>query len=291
MDLATEAERLRLDLLAVAVSDRLTGGGVPHALIKGPSTANWLWTPPRRYRDVDVLVPLSRLDDAVATLAADGLATAAAGRVGEEAEHSLLLHSQDGFEIDLHISLPAVPPDGDRVWTALADHVVDLDLGVGTLRALDEPGRCLVLALHALANPRVDSQPVDDLRRARAAAAPASWVVARRLAATSGVVALFEAGLSTVDAAATGPGTPRARLYVAGAPGSALGLQRLSEQRRRDLPRAIGREIVPSSGFMSHADPDLAAGRITLPRAHLRRWRRLLAGLPAALAAWLRARG
>ena len=30
---------------------------MPHVILKGPSTARWLYDPPRAYRDVDVLVP------------------------------------------------------------------------------------------------------------------------------------------------------------------------------------------------------------------------------------------
>src|ERR1700749_375013 len=113
MDLVREANRLRLDLLSVQACDALAVAGIPHVLLKGPSTALWLYDPPRSYNDVDLMVPLSRVIEAAHALEAAGVASASAGRVGEEAEHSYLLISPEGFEVDVHISLPTVHPDGD----------------------------------------------------------------------------------------------------------------------------------------------------------------------------------
>ena len=64
-DLRVIAHQIRLDLLAVAASAALAADGVPNALLKGPTTARWLYDPPRPYRDVDLLVPCSQLDRAV----------------------------------------------------------------------------------------------------------------------------------------------------------------------------------------------------------------------------------
>ena len=53
MDLVREANRLRLDLLSVRACDALSAAGIPHVLLKGPSTALWLWsTHLRSYNDV-----------------------------------------------------------------------------------------------------------------------------------------------------------------------------------------------------------------------------------------------
>ncbi|MDT4913456.1 MAG: hypothetical protein QOC66_2584 [Pseudonocardiales bacterium] len=283
MDLLRETQRLRLDLLAVEVSRQLERSGIPHALLKGPSTANWLYDPPRVYNDVDVLVPLSRVTAAAAALTTAGIAAASGGGVGEEASHSLLMISSGGFEIDVHISLPALPTAGDRVWKTLASHLEPLDLGVGTVPALDTPGRCLVLALHAL-NRAAHPQAGEDLRRALVAAGDESWARATDLAASLGAADLFDAGLSTV-ADSDRPMSRRAYLYASGAPSAALGLQRLREARRRELPRLILREVVPTRGFMVKAYPGTAGRRFGLLRAHLLRWKGLVKALPGAVRA------
>lgn len=289
MDLIPEAIRLRLDLLAVQISQQLKVSGVPHALLKGPSTATWLYDPPRGYRDVDILVPLSRIDDAAAALQASGIATARAGGLGEEAQHSLLMHSAAGFEVDLHVSLPTVPPHGDRVWDIVAPHVEPLDLGVGTVPALDEPARCLVLALHALGT--AAGQPIEDLRQAIRVADDDAWHAAEELARRLDVADLLAAGLQMVNPAADRVDmSPRAYLYANRAPAEALGLQRLADARRRDLPRLLWRELVPTRGFMHRAYPESTSGFPGLFRAHLRRWRRIAVRLPAVVSSWRAAR-
>lgn len=287
MDVVRETQRLRLDLLAVAVSAQLARRDIPHALLKGPSTANWLYQPPRDYMDVDVLVPSSRVAATVAALTDAGIATASAGALGEEAPHSLLMVSSGGFEVDVHVSLPSVPPDGDRVWDVLAPHVEPLDLGVGTVPALDTTGRCLVLALHAL-NSGTD-KTIQDLRRALAVADEGEWEAAAGLAGRLGVSDLFEAGLGTVDPSRRAL-SPRAYLFATGAPSAALGLQRLRDAPRRKLPRLIAREVLPSRGFMVKAYPGVTGRRFGLSRAHVLRWGGLLRALPAALRA-IRAAG
>lgn len=282
IDLVQETQRLRLDMLAVEVSSALSTAHVPHAVIKGVTTARWLYDPPRSYRDVDVLIPSTGASAALRALI--GIAEPHSGRVGEEAPHSLILHSADGFEVDVHISLPTLPPAGDCLWNAFAPHVKMMTLDVGSIPVLDEPARCLVLALHALSGPS-SPQPVEDLRRAREATAPAAWDRVRQLAQQIGADDLLEAGLSL-----TGPPvrslTRRAYLHAHQAPPASLGLQRLAEARRRDLPGMILREVVPSAGFMRYAHPDLLGTRFWLVRAHARRWRTLRKQLPLALRVW-----
>lgn len=285
MDLIRETQRLRLDLLAVQISQQLQAAEVPHALLKGPSTANWLYDPPRRYVDVDMLVPLSRVGDVVSTLRASGIAEARAGRVGEEAQHSLLMLSSAGFEVDVHVSLPTVPAAGDRAWDVLAAHVEALDLGVGTVPALDTPARCLVLALHAL-NRAAHPQAGEDLRRAHAVVDRTAWHQAHRLATRLDAADLFEAGVTMIGP--VGPNqrmSKRAYLYASGAPSAALGWQRVVDARPGDRLGLLWREFVPTRGFMHGMYPELVERRLGLPRAHLRRWRGIAAQLPAAVRA------
>jgi hypothetical protein len=289
MDLHAEIERLRLDQLALAISEQLRCEGVPHVLLKGPSTANWLYDPPRRYGDVDILVPLSRVGDAVRGLDSAGLARASGGAVGEEAQHSLRMQSTLGYEVDVHVSLPCMPPDGDRIWQALAPHVKPLELsGVGTVPALDEPARCLVIALHAVVGGGSSAQGMEDLRRAREVAGAETWRAAADLAERLQITDLFETGLGLVDGAA--PRSARAYLLVTDAPSAAVAWQRLADTPLRDLPRMLLRELVPTRGFMINSYPGFPSGRFGLLRAHLHRWRLIARQLPAARRALREAR-
>ena len=274
MDLAGAAQRLRLDLDAVAVSASLTRAGVPHALLKGPSTSTWLYDPPRGYSDVDLLVPRSWVGRAVAALSHDGIATRSGGRVGEEAHHSLSMRTTSGFELDLHVSLPCVPVRGDLVWSTLAPHVAPLDLGIGTVPALDEPGRCLVVALHALSTDGSLGQKVEDLRRASNVAAPSSWSVARELARAMLAEDLYDGGLARLS-----PGSVelshRAALYFDDAPASALALQRLRDARWWERPRMVWRELFPSVAFMREFGSVSPSLRFWLVRSYVQRGRDL----------------
>jgi hypothetical protein len=283
VDLRAEAQRLTLDVVAVECCAALARAGVPHVVLKGPSTSLWLYDPPRPYRDVDLLVPLSQVDRAVSVLGGSGLAEPAAGRLGEEAPHSLLLRSSRGSEIDLHVTLPTVPIDGDRPWEVLRDHVEQLDLGVGSVPVLDEPGRCLVIALHALNNGPGSGQPMEDLERARSRCGEGDWAVARAIARSLIADDLLSGALAMTDGALTVP--ERARLYLMQAPSAAFGLDRLLHARTRDIPRMLWRELLPSRGFMAYHDPELGGSLVGLAHAHVRRWRRIVSELPGAIRA------
>jgi hypothetical protein len=287
VNLTDRANQLRLDDLAVRVCALLEANGVPHVLIKGPTTTAWLYPEGRRYSDVDVLVPVSQHARAAVALTRSGLATQRSGRVGEQAPHSLVLHSREGFEIDLHRSLPSVPVrPGDGVWDALHEHVTALQLDLGVVKALDVPGRCLVLALHAVHAGREEAAPIEDLRRARAAAETADWIAAEALAEQLQAGDLLRAGLLLVDAPGGRADTRRARLRVDGAPSLALSWQALLELPWHRRPFAFAREGVPSAAFLRATYPESASRRFGLLRAYLRRCADLLGQVPGAVRAW-----
>lgn len=278
MELADAAQRLRLDLDAVAVSGSLARAGVPHALLKGPSTATWLYDPPRVYNDIDLLVPRSAVRRAVAALTRDGIARGSGVRLGEEAHHSLSMRTAAGYELDLHVSLSCVPVRGDLVWKTLAPHVVPLDLGIGSVPALDEAGRCLVLALHALATDGRLTQKVEDLRRADNVAAEASWASARELARAMHAEDLYDGGRARLSATPE-PLSHRAALYFHDAPSSALALQRLRDARWWERPAMVWREAFPSVAFMREFGSVEPGSRWWRVRAYAARWRELARGL------------
>ena len=290
VDLTRVAQQIRLDLLAVHASRVLDAADIPHALIKGPTTARWLYDPPRDYRDVDLLVPRSRAADAVRALHAADVAHPTAGSLGEEASHSQLLLSPTGIELDLHVTLPSLPlppaNDPDRLWTALADHLVPFDIDATDIPALDTPARYLVLALHALASP--DSEQVrEDLRRASERLTPEERTRAESLANNLGLARHLQGALTLIGRGAVPALLPAdVRLRLAGASSSAIQLERLSREPLRTLPGALWREAFPSPGFMRRANPGLPKTRRGLARAYARRLSGIARGLPRAVAEW-----
>ena len=283
--LGVQAHNLRVDQVALRASGCLTDAAIPHALIKGPTTSLWLYDPPRAYADVDLLVPQSRLLDAVEALRSAGIADGRAVGSWQEVSHSVELRDALGFEIDLHRSLPSLPGVGDAVWTALAPHLVDFDLGAGRLPAFDEVGRCLTIAFHALSGGGDLSRRWDDLRLAYARADVVAWAEARTLAASLGAEDLFDAALTRVDVEPAEPLTRRARLAMADADAEVIALDRLATTPWRQVPASVLRELWPTTEFIRTSYPELSTRRAGVARARLVRWGRLVRMLPGALKA------
>lgn len=285
MDAAEVAQQMRLDLAAFHASQTLTAKGIEHVLLKGPTTAKWLYDPPRRYNDVDLLVAGSRRRAAVRALAAAGVARPLGGRLGDEGAHGQVLISSAGFEIDLHVALPELLPGhhADEVFRDALARAVPWELpGIGAVPALDEVGRCVVVALHAVGTDR--PQAHEDLRRAREQLAPEIWAEAANLASRWGVREIFVAALDPQQAAVIGS----SRVTQEGS--AALALERLTSGSFVDRVSFGFRKAAPSSVTLFRTYPDLAGQRLGLLRAHARRWRRIAKALPDGFRAWRSAR-
>ena len=244
----------------------------------GASTAQWLYTPPRPYRDIDLLVPASALTRTVALLRQSGLADRAGGRLGEDCEHSLFMRTANGIDLDLHVTLPTMRrPRGhqrDRTWRLLAPHLTTLELDGVPVPALDEPARCVVLSLHAVANAHDSSWAVQDLRLARSRASVRAWQQAQTLAELLGVLPAFRAGIWLVEPGSTDPSSLPAdvRLMLEGASASARTLRRIRDLPPRLQPGAVLIEIFPSPRFIRRAIPGLPDTALGLARGYLTRW-------------------
>ena len=283
--------QLRLDHLAVTASRTLTAAGIPHALIKGPTTALWLYDPPREYRDVDLLLPLSQVGPAVKALVVDGVAEPGHAALGELAAHSLVVLAPGGAEIDVHVSLPGMrTPVGDGLWQALAPRVRPFGLGGHEVPALDPVGRCLVIALHAVMSGGHDPQPLEDMRRARNALTDGQWPGVEELAVTLGVRAQLEAAVAVLEQRSVTGMPADVTLLVTGATGSAIQLERLSHVPISVAARTLARELFPTQAFVSRQFPDLAGKRAGYVRGWWRRVNRLCRNLPAAVGQVRRAR-
>ena len=271
-----EINRLQLDLLARRACAVLRDAGLPHALIKGPTTSLWLYDPPRPYTDVDLLVPPSRRREAVAVLARAGVAQPTAGRFGEVAAHSQVLLTDRGFEVDLHGTLPTLMVDGrdpDRVWRVLAGQLEPFELASGwePVPALTPAARGVVLALHALGCGLHDLRGMEDLRRARQSLGADGWRQARALAAALRVTDRFDAMDVALDDLPLPVVDRETALWLTGASGPAIQVARLRGQPFRRVVLILVQELLPSRDFMARAYPDLHGRRIWLPRAYLRR--------------------
>ncbi len=102
----TMAQTLRIEIMAVRVSELLSDNAVPHRVLKGTALAHTVARSPseRAFRDVDVLVQGSEVDRVVALLTKLGatrnqpqLRPGFDGRFGKSVTLKL-----DGIEIDLH---------------------------------------------------------------------------------------------------------------------------------------------------------------------------------------------
>lgn len=118
----TMARTLRIEIATIRVSELLADHGIAHRVMKGVALAHQVHDRPelRSFRDVDVLVPSSSIDDAIAMLEFEGarrlqpsLRAGFDARFGKSVTLSL-----DGVEVDVH-RLLAPGPFG--VWMYPAD--------------------------------------------------------------------------------------------------------------------------------------------------------------------------
>jgi hypothetical protein len=189
---------LAVDRATVAVVEELEAARLPYLLLKGPSTARWLYEgESRTYTDTDLLVDPSRHLEARELLVAAGYEDVHAGyRPSERNTHADtlvgpflpgLLHA-----VDLHHRVELTGADPDRCWRAWTGHAEDLLVCGRPVRALDVVGRICVVALHAAQSGYADAKALGDVRRARARSSPEEWRAARRLAHELGSDVAFD---------------------------------------------------------------------------------------------------
>lgn len=275
--------QVHLDLLAAEASRALTMAGVDHLLLKGPTTARWLYSPPRTYSDVDLLVRASHMNRAVRVLASEGIARTRSG-FGQESPHSLVMESPRGLEIDLHATLPGLgyrhAEAPDRLWEALSPHVVPFPIDESLIvPSLDPVGRCVVVALHAVEGGFDREQPREDLRLARARVDTATWAAAAELATRIRARDIFDDAGAVLDPARTARSS-FVRLKRSGGGATAYALERLLGLSWRGRLSMLRRELFPSVELLragSGAGPEVGYSRL-----YVRRFLALARQLPGA---------
>jgi hypothetical protein len=281
----------------------LGAAGIPSILLKGPSFATWLYPEGGRTSvDVDLLVPPEGFDRAEALLSRRGFVHDPLDDLeGDKPWHAHAWYRErDGANIDLHRTLLGLRKAPADVWKVLASRTVMLSLGDRDVRALDEPARCLHVALHVAQGGTSTDKARRDLVRALAVAPPSAWAEAAELAESLDGLAAFSAGLR-IDA---GRGAavaerlglpdrfaPELELRRRNAPAEAIGLAWfLSLPTTRARLRWLRAKLLPPPSFMRAWDEHAQVGGLSLLLAYPRRWCWLATRLPGAFRQWRHAR-
>jgi hypothetical protein len=173
-ELITAARALAADAVCAEVVSGWQAAGIDAVLLKGPTTAEWLYPHAvRGYVDTDLLVDPARVLDAADVLRALGFDYVKV----HVAEHSHpWVRLSDGAEVDLHVTLwgPHLTPF--QVWEAIQEWLEVRHIGTVAVRTPNLAARALLVVLHA-AQHRDDgkTRPRADLRRALEAAPASIW--------------------------------------------------------------------------------------------------------------------
>ena len=279
------ARSLATDASCAEVVSAWQRQGIDAILLKGPSTAEWLYRDePRAYQDADLLVAPECLGAARAVLRALGFAP---DRSGSEHGHAWMRRS-DRAVIDLHRTIWGSTQSPERVWSELQGWIEPYRIGSVTTNVLMLPARALHVALHAAQHRDVAVRQAD-LRRALERTTVAQWRQAEQLAERIRALPMMAMGLQLVpagrDLLRELPLAQAGLLAeVADAP-LAVGFARLNAARG-----VGGKAAVLAAAILAPAPQAMHGSRAAALPARLRRLAWLLRGLPRTLWSMRRAR-
>ncbi|MCA2214118.1 nucleotidyltransferase family protein [Jidongwangia harbinensis] len=259
------ADSRRIDEVTAESVRALDAAGIPQLLLKGPTTARWLYRPGelRPYSDTDLLVPAALHERAQAVLEDRGFVDRWSDcHPGVTAPHAVTLYRRrDGGTdtVDLHHTLGLVTDPDAPVWDVLSRNAVDTVVGGQRVRMPDEAGRCLVVALQGAQDGLAGAKAQEDLRRARRTACPAAWDEALARAGKLGVEHPVRLGCQLVGAPLPGTApdgswgeTPlELRLRLIGAAPGAGSLAALRLHRGTALLGYVARRLLPPRRYMT----------------------------------------
>jgi Uncharacterised nucleotidyltransferase len=297
---------LRVDSVTREVVTAMRDAGIRTVLLKGPSTAAWLYggNAARPYGDSDLLVAPGAYPQAGHVLRELGFSPVV------DLWHSgsqEWLRSSDASCVDLHRSLIGVLASPQTVWDELASETETLGVGGIEVEVLRIPARALHVALHAAQHGEEAGRPREDLTRALRSADERVWRQAADLARRIDAVSAFAAGLRLDPAGELLAerlelsGGPLPSVALRAGPGIpvAIALESLARERSlRARARLSLRSLVPSPLYMRRWSamhmtrwPTAVRGRpLGLAVAYLWRPIWILLRLPKAISAWRRAR-
>jgi hypothetical protein len=277
------------ELLHAEVGWLLATAGVPALHIKGPTVALWLYDRgEREWGDVDILVPPSRMQDALDALMAAGFTERFAGvNRRTSTDHAITLMQVDerdpsrlSGEIDVHDRFVGIDLDAERAFDELwrrrePDQLAHVDVWFP-----DVPTRALLVALNVA---RTDSpKSREDLTRLIASAEDRDWENLIALAERVSALPALRAGLEVIAAGEQVVArtalrhvavSPEWSLRRAGAHRTALRLEELSRLPWRDRVFAIARWILPAPAIIRMRDPAASGGLRPLVGGYARRYR------------------
>jgi hypothetical protein len=300
-DFVEVAWSLLLDHATTQAIARLESRGIPCLLLKGVSIATWLYEEgaPRPYRDIDLLVPAERFEEAVTVLGELGYANPLAGADPcEYGPNELALVDPRGACVDLHHALIGVVEPA-RAWDALLSRSTWLQVGGSTVRVLDVAARAMHLALHAIQDGPVNTKAIEDLSRGVELVPLEQWREAAALADELSAGPAFAAGLRLIPEGrvlADELGLPKVAsvdlaMRARSAPPEAFVVEQLTRlpdlRSRADLLR---RKLFPTAVLLRSEYALARRGRMGLLAARIWRIYDLVRRFPPGLAAWLRAR-
>lgn len=282
--------------LAHALVDRVAGESEVRLLfIKGPTAVEQGLRAPRGSLDVDALVDPARRDHLAARLTALGWVDEHPYTSPTVLPMHSTTHRHQGWpcELDLHDRFPGFFADPQDVFERLWERRSTVTVAAHALPCPDPAGQALVLALHALRDPH-DLSKAHELRtlveRASTVFTDSALRDLAELARDLGAADTAAPFLDRVGAPPVGRGTTAPAdiqawdLRTKPAGTTAVSwvheLRRLPWHRR---PRYLWYAVWLSDVELRLAEPHLPPGRLSMLRARLRRLRRGLRAVPAAV--------
>lgn len=289
-DLVPVTARAWCEVLHAEVGSRLGAAGIPCLHIKGPTVATWLYEPGERsWGDVDVLLPPSRMDDALEVLLAARFSYRDPGlRWRTSEDHAITLtYDPDGAavrkvaaEVDVHHRFLGIDGDPEHVFAELWRRREPVRLAGLQVWFPDITTRSLIAVLNAARDPHGEKAP-RDLRRLLDVATAADWArtiaLARRVDASQALRAGLEIEAAGRDVVA---GTTLAdvrvssavRLRAEGSSRTAVRIEELRGFGTLKKVRMIAGWIVPSPAVIRMRQPDAAGSPYRMARAYLARY-------------------
>jgi hypothetical protein len=290
--LETAASNLSLEALAREVVRAFRRGGIEPVLLRGVSTALWLYEDgTRSYDDLDLLVDPRRIADCELILAELGFRRSRVELAFPEGRPRHASTWSRGLgTVDLHRTLvgPRVP--ADEVWSTLSARTERWTIGGTEITVLDTPCRALVLALHMAQHGPAFAATREDLERALAAVPDQTWAEAASLARLLDTETSMAAGLCFVpggngltaalglqlDGTVPMDGSPSFH-FVHGL------LSLMQTPGLRDKARFAWTKLFPPAELMRSRFSSARAGRLALARVYAVRIAQTTWYLPSAL--------
>jgi hypothetical protein len=297
------ARTMAVDRVTAEVVEAFRAKGIRSILLKGPAVARWLYDEGalRPYLDCDLLVSPGDFDRAERILANLGFRREGLDTIPDDwPKHARAWYREDRGNVDLHRTLFGVGAPDDDLWRLLSGRTERIPVAGSEVEVLTEPGRALVLALHAAKDGSRVPKVRHDLGHALERLGRDVWEEAGRLAARLEASATFAAGLRLLptgrEVAAhlglpTEVPTAAALRRHGGAPPLAAGMEWLTEEPSLARKAAVvARKIFPPPAFMRAWTPLARRGPLGLAVAYAWRPFWVLWRMVPAWWAWRRAR-